>query len=321
MKRIIGFTLAVVLAAATIYITIPSKKTDLNQKKLTIINFIDHPVLNTIESELVAGIRSKYSEHEVDISILSSQGRVEEIPQLARTVTSRSPDVIVTISTPVSKGVMKELDGNQKIVYTFVTNPQDLGADLSRTNSTGLSDAVNYSSNIRLIEEVLGKSTKIGFLYNPNEPNSVSGLESIEKVIDTKSLSLSKVAVMTESDLPQAVSSLAKTVDVIYVGGDNLTVGSFQIIRKIALENNIPVFASDSGSVRAGAVAGYSVDYEKFGKSSSEVVIEVLKGTEPRNIRRKTISGDKLIVNLQAMRAFGIRLPQNLISSADEVIR
>ena len=72
--------------------------------------------------------------------------------------------------------------------------------------------------------------------------------------------------------------------------------------------------------VKAGAIAGVSVDYVKLGQQTAEVVRDVLDGVEPRSIPRITLSGDKLIVNKTAADRWGFRIPQSVLDRADEVV-
>jgi len=254
--------------------------------------------------------------------ISNANGRIENLPSISRAMLRKTPYVVIAISTPVSQALMREADTNQKIVYSFVTNPSDLGDELTRTNSTGLSDAVNYAANLELIRDVFGERVTIGMLYNPNEANSVHGVNSVESLIGQLKLQakLVKATVQNESEIPIVTSQIAKEVDVIYVGGDNTVVGAIPAVINEALRKGVPVFASDEGSIMAGAVAGVSVNYRKLGLETAKVVKEVLDGKEPREIPRITLRGDKLIVNKTAAAAWKLKLPDSVVDRANEVI-
>ena len=217
---------------------------------------------------------------------------------------------------------MREADTKQRIVYTFVTNPSDLGDELTRTNSTGLSDAVNYSANIDLIETFFGERAKIGMLYNPNEDNSVHGINAVESIISKShpNMELMKATVIQEADIPTVTAQVASRVNVIYIGGDNTVVGAIAAVGNEALRKGIPVFASDEGSIMSVAIAGFSVDYKKLGIETAMVVKQVLDGKEPREVPRITLKGDRLIINRVAARQWNFSIPEEILKKADHVI-
>jgi putative ABC transport system substrate-binding protein len=312
-----GLTLLVLVTIVLIILLLPKPK----EKVVSVITFINHPVLNTIEQSFRERLEELVvSEQKVKIVTSNAQGRVENLPDISRQVFQQQPYLVLTISTPVTQALMREADPKQRIVYTFVTNPSDLGDELLRTNSTGLSDAVNYAANLELIKNIFGSNVKIGMLYNPNEANSVYGIQLVETLLKGSTARLIKSTVTREVDIPTATAQLATVVNVIYVGGDNTVVGAIPAVLKAAVEKNVPVFASDIGSIKAGAIAGVSVDYVKLGRMTAEVVNNVLNGTEPRTIPRITLSGDRLIVNKTAADRWNFKIPKSVLDRADEVI-
>jgi putative ABC transport system substrate-binding protein len=314
MRKLIGILIVVViLVIAGLVILSPKSK----GKTVAVITFVDHPVLNTIQYSFRERLNKICGSSQVPrIQVYNGQGRTENLPSLCKQVIQQKADIILTISTPVTQALMREVDKDQRVVYTFVTNPSDLGDELTRTNSTGLSDAVNYAANLDLIKRVFGSKTKIGMVYNPNEANSVHGIKTVESLISGLGMTLLKGTVVREADIPTVTSQIASAVDVIYVGGDNTVVGAIPAVTQAAQEKGISVFASDSGSVEAGAAAGISVDYAKLGRLTADVVKKILDGEEPRKIARITVPGDQLIVNKSAINRAKLTIPPDLLKNA-----
>lgn len=308
MNRIFGVAFIVLLMGVVLNCNDSGKK-----HNVLVVNFVEHPVLNKIENSFKDRLKELLEKDEYGIVSMTAQGRVENLASISRQAIRQKPDVIVTISTPVTQAMMREIDDRQKIVYTFVTNPEDLGDELTTTNSTGLSDAVNYADNIRLIKKIYGEDVVIGMVYNPNEANSVYGINVVERLLSKSETELITATADKETQVPEVVRQLANAVDVIYVGGDNTIVGAINAVLLAAKERGTPVFASDSGSIEAGAVAGISVDYEKLGALTADVVISVLKGGEPNAIPRRTIKGDDLIINEKALKDFALTEEQAIL--------
>jgi len=206
-------------------------------------------------------------------------------------------------------------------VFSTVTNPSDVGMDKKPKNMTGVSDVVNYKANFDLIFKLFPKAKTIGIPYNAGERNSQFGIEEVKKLAEKRRIQLRLVAVSNSQEVVDAVRSLVGDVDVIYVGSDNTVVSAIGGLTKIAYERHIPVIASDSGSVREGALTAVSVDYEKLGRRAGNLVAEVLKtGKMPGEIEPVAFIGNTLILNLKAARTLGYEFPKELRARAVKVI-
>lgn len=289
--------------------------------QVAVVSYVEHPVLNTIRDNFVTALGTQLDGRAIRILHFNAAGRDENLPTLAQQVMALHPDVIVPISTPVSQAILKVSGVTQKIVFSFVTNPADLGDGLTRANATGVSDAVNYSGNIGLIRDMYGSRVKIGMVYNPNEANSAFGVAKIKDIIRSSPTTVLTTAATTQSAVADAAMQMAQQCDVLYVGGDNTVVGAIGSVLKAGKTMRRPVFASDVGSIEAGAVAGISVDYKELGRKTAEVVKAVLRGAEPRTIPRVTMTGDRLIVNQRAAAGTGVAIPDSIVRRADQVLR
>lgn len=314
INRIVGLTMSFLLSLSVL-----GCRGEIKTQTVAVVTFVDHPVLKTIESSFKENLSVLRRSNEPRLITFNAQGRMENLPDIAGQVLLQHPDLIITISTPVTQALMRQADTIQPIVFTFVTNPADLGDELTRTNSTGLSDAVNYGANLELLRFVFGDSVIVGILYNPNEANSRFGVETLKSLVQNSKTRLVEATVTAEIDIANAVDQLASNVDVIYVGGDNTVVGAIPIVLNSAIKKHIPVFASDIGSIQTGAIAGVSVDYAKLGKQSAEVASKVLDGDNPKSIPRIVLRGDQLVVNMTAAQQFGFKVPDSVLNNADIV--
>jgi len=153
-------------------------------------------------------------------------------------------------------------------------------------------------------------------LYNPNEANSQLGITAMQDLIKGSATKLLTSAVTQEIDIPTVAAQLAGSVEVIYVGGDNTVVGAIPVLLQVAREKGVPVFASDAGSIQAGAAAGISVNYKELGFQTAEMIGRVLHGEEPRKIPRVVLPGNLLLVNREAVKEWSIQLPESVMTRA-----
>ena len=69
--------------------------------------------------------------------------------------------------------------------------------------------------------------------------------------------------------------------------------------------------------MKGGAVASYTVDYEKLGYQAGVMAAKILKGeAKPEDMPIETQSELKLVVNKDKLAQLGLSLPQDLLTKA-----
>lgn len=300
-----------------------------NNKKgkvtISLVSFISsHPIFMKIENSFKEEL-SKQMGDSVKYSIIlgNAQGNMEALPTVASSAVNISPNIIVSISTPVTQAIMRAADDKTKIVYTFVSDTLNLKDALQKTNSTGLSDIINYKGNIELIQSIYGEDVKIGILYNPNEANSIKGISEIKDILKTNNRTKLVLSTVTnENEVPIVSKNLIRNVDVILSIGDNTVASGLKAVINNAFESKKGVFAIDEGSIEEmGAVGGISVDYEKLGKETAVMVANIIKkNIEPRSIKKIMLHGNKLILNKKVINSLKLNINRNLYLKADLII-
>jgi putative ABC transport system substrate-binding protein len=218
--------------------------------------------------------------------------------------------------------VVKEAPITQKIVFSTVTNPADVGMDKKPRNVTGVCDVVNYAANFDLIFDLFPKTKVVGIPYNAGERNSEFGIKQVKALAEKRGVKLHLVTVATSQEVVDAARSLLDSVDVIYVGSDNTVVSAIAGLVKVAYEKKIPVLASDSGSVEGGALAAVSVDYRKLGRCAGQLAADILRnGKIPGEVEPVPFLGDALILNLKAAKTLDYTFPKPLRERAAAIIQ
>jgi putative ABC transport system substrate-binding protein len=206
-------------------------------------------------------------------------------------------------------------------VFSTVTNPADVGMDKAPSNVTGVSDAVNYEASLALIKEWFPAASKIGVVFNPGEPNSQFGVSELRRLAGPMGLTLELVPISRSDEVSIAAQSIVERIDAFFVGSDNTVVGAIAGLVKVAEQQHVPVFASDSGSVSQGALAAVSVDYKKLGRRVGMIVADLIRNPRPAGqIPSEIFVGDTLIINAKAARRLGVAVPAQMRARALLVI-
>ncbi|TVR76415.1 MAG: ABC transporter substrate-binding protein [Chitinophagaceae bacterium] len=166
-------------------------------------------------------------------------------------------------------------------------------------NLFGVYESLDYiDSSMKLIKEWMPEAKKIGLVYNQAETQSVNALERIESL--AKALSYRVIALpVTNSSETQLVteSLLYQDIDVFFALPDNIIFSSFEVILRSCEEAGVPIFTSESGLVKRGAVAAYGADFYYWGYQAGEQAAAYLKGDrsalpgiEKVQLRKKTFN-------------------------------
>jgi len=286
---------------------------------VAIFNLLSHPILDASVKGIKEGLADNgYGAGEVRLIEVNANGEMDKLNTFALELLSARPDVIVPVSTPVTQAVAKVAGPEQAIVYSTVTNPDDVGMQSEPANMTGVSDAVNYAANLDLIQAALPNARSLGIMYNSGERNSQFGVEQTRKLAEERNLDLVVVSIAGSGEVADAARSMVGTVDAFYVGSDNTVVSAIEALTSVAYENDIPVFASDAGSVQRGAAAAISVDYEQVGLAAGELVARILDtGVLPGTIAPVSVQGDLLVVNVAAIERLGLTIPAEMMAGAE----
>ncbi len=146
-------------------------------------------------------------------------------------------------------------------------------------------------------------------------------LTQAKKILPQYGLTLVEAAAPRSVDVGTAARSLVGKVDVIYTNTDNNVVSAYEALVKVGNDMKIPLIASDTDSVKRGAIAALGVNYRELGQQTGRIVVRILNGENPGDIKPETSENIQLFVNLAAAEKQGVTLSQELIDSAAEVIR
>jgi putative ABC transport system substrate-binding protein len=307
--------LAVALTALASCAPGPKTETEAEPPKVVVFTLLSYPILD----QSITGIKNSlkqngFDENSIDLVELNAGGQFQMVDSMAREALLVSPDVIIPVSTPVAQAVARAAGPDQAIVFSTVTNPSDIGFDGSDRNMSGVSDVVNYEANIELIQELFPQATRIGIVYNASERNSQFGVDKIREIAESKALTLTVVNASNSAEAVSAVRSLTGRADVLYIGSDNTVAGAIDGVVAAAAEINLPVIASDVGSVEQGALAAVSVDYERLGESVGDIVVDVLRsGKRPSTIEPVAFVGDRLVINKATADRMNFTLPAAIL--------
>lgn len=309
MKKVL-VSLVVMLGLSTLS---NSALAEEKEVKIGITQIIEHPSLDAARLGIEKAINDKFTKGKIDIEYQTAQGDFGTAQLISKSYVSKKKDVIVAISTPSAQATLNATK-DIPIVYTAVTD--GLSAGLKADNITGTSDMSPLDKQVTLIKNILPETEKIGFLYNPSEQNSLLLLKKFKEMANKNNLKVIEKGVSSVNDINLAIDSLLSQIDVLYIPTDNLVVSAANLVLQKANRKKIPVISSIEDIVKKGALATESIDYEKLGYQTGEIIVDILNGKSPKNIAVETLKETTLIINKKAAKSYNINLENPKLKNA-----
>jgi len=321
----IAATLSLIAGAAALALTSGAARAA-ETATVEVLSIVEHPALDAIRD----GVRDELKAAGYDAGknlkweYQSAQGNTGTAAQIARKFVGDNPSAIVAIATPSAQAVVAATK-SVPVVYSGVTDP--VAAQLvktwtpSGTNVTGVSDKLPLDKQVALIKRVVPNAKTVGMVYNPGEANSVVVVKALKTLLAQQGMTLKEAAAPRTVDIGPAAKSLIGKVDVIYTNTDNNVVSAYEALVKVANDAKIPLVASDTDSVKRGAIAALGIDYSDLGHQTGKVVVRILKGEKPGAIASETSSNLQLFVNPAAAQKQGVTLSADLLKDATTVVK
>ena len=297
-------------------LTACSKNSNTDIKTIGITQLVEHPSLDKARNGFIKSLEDKgYKDGEnIKIDYQNAQNDMLTTQTIANKFVSDKKDLIYAVSTPSAQAAYNSTK-DIPILITAVTDPVAAGLvkslDKPEGNLSGTSDYISIYKNLELIKTLVPKAKTIGVLYSTSEVNSKIQVEMLKKYASKNNYKVVEKGISSSNEINQAISSLSKNIDVLYVPTDNLIVSSMPIVSKIATDNKIPVIASEDGSVKSGALACQGIDYEKLGYKTGEIAVKVLNGEKVSNIPISTLDDSQIIINEDVLNLLSMKKPND----------
>lgn len=321
--------LLVVLLISITSIALVGCKNDKDLIQIGILQYLEHNALSAAREGFVDGLEDAgYIDGEnINITLLNPEKNAPTMAIQAKELVRKS-DLILAIATPAANAVVteaKEQEKNTPILFTAVTDPVDAKLITSNENPggnvTGTNDMNPIKEQISLVKTLLPNATKLGIIYTASESNSEIQANIAKTEAELIDLEVTIKTITTVNDLQQVANQLALDVDALYIPTDNAIVGSMGTINEIILDRKIPAIVGEPNTVHAGGSITYGVNYYDLGKQTAEMAVQILNGEKlPKDIPSVGLSEYSLVVNKKQLDAIGLTIPEELLSTADEII-
>lgn len=304
----------------TVFMTFQTFASSSEQKMklVTLTEIVSHPSLEQAKLGVIEELKAQGFFEGKNMKLVqdNAQGDVGKANLIAKKFVGMKPDLIISISTPSTIAVKQAAKGTSiPIVFVSVSDPVSarLVTSLTEKNSqiTGAvaTDPTMIKGLQELMKTMIPKMKTIGMVYNSAEANSAKALKEFKASLDP-SMKLVEVSVPSSNLVPDAVRSLVKKVDAIYIPLDNTVVSALPKLMQIARENKVPTFSNDPEHVKMGALASYGFSQYAVGQTAGKMAAKILNGEKVENLSIEAPSTIDVSVNKKASELFKTPIPK-----------
>jgi putative ABC transport system substrate-binding protein len=266
--------------------------------------FVDETIAQAKEGFYSALAEHGYPESDTGITILyrNAQGDIPALTQACDYFISEQVDLIATNAT---LSTITAVQKTKKIPVCMMVSPSPENAGLTDAqgkapaNLFGVYETLAYiDTSVSLIHLLTPQAKHLGVIYNQAEPQSVSALSHIQSAAEILNLKLSVVSVSNSSETQLAIQSLiSKGIDCFFAMPDNNIFASFEVIAAACSAKKIPVFTSEAGLVKRGALCAYGADMRAWGYQAGMQAVaflnsgkKIMPSPQPVNKRNRLIN-------------------------------
>jgi putative ABC transport system substrate-binding protein len=262
----------------------------------------------------------------VTFDIRAAGRRTERLPELARELVARQPDVIVS-ATDIAARALTDATRDIPIVLALIGDPIALGLTKSiarpTANVTGFTTGNDTvaTKRLQLLREMVPSARNVGVMWVPANAQNRLVLERINQAAAALGVEILSLPVTDDADITAAMAKAGnERVQALLIAADPLTVRNRRTIIDECLLRDLPAMHSYSLEVQDGALMSYGSDVgEDYGRAA--VYVErILKGAKVAELPFQEPTHIGLAINLRTARSIGLTVPQSLLIRADTVV-
>lgn len=282
------------------------------------------------ESQIVERLRSELARSGKTVTLETRWAHHDRsrLAALARELVESGVDVIVIHGD--KPAVVAAIEATRTIPIFFLWIGDPVGQDLVRSlnqpggNVTGLSflGPQLEVKRLELLRQSVPSLKRVAVITNSETPDAVDSLRFLRSAANSMRLELVVFDLRTEADLPGVLERTALArVDGVLVQEDflrdDLVEASDSPIGSFVLRNRLPLAAPGNGP---GVLLSYAFNWQVHFRQAGRVISRLLSGTRPTDIPVEQPVSFRLTVNQRTARAVGITIPATVLLQADKVI-
>ena len=251
-----------------------------------------------------------------------AEGHYDRIPDMVDDLVHRRVAVLAP-NTPAAHAAKRAAD---KIPVVFFTGEDPVASGLVASmnrpggNLTGVTSLFGglAAKQIGLLRELVPNATLIGFLVNPRNPITE---QNVRDAFDVQKLGekIEIVHASSEAEIDAAFDTLrGMRASALLVQPDAFLINKRVVA--LAARDALPAMYQTRELVAAGGLMSYGSSLADMYRQMGVYAGKILNGANPAEMPVLQPIKFEMVINLKTAKALGLKLSDNLLSLADEVI-
>ena len=260
------------------------------------------------------------------LDFASAQGLPERMTPIALELVAQKPDVLFVGGPEAPLRALVDVAGTLPIVVCAVDfDPQAKGYVKSLARPEGNIIGVHFqqveatAKRLELMGKLLPAARRIAVLSDCNTADQLTAARAAAKVLGLElhvlelgTPPLDMTRVMEDAQAARAQGLLVLMSPTFFGQRDSLL--------REASKRNLAAVAGMAQIAQAGAIVSYGTSIDAMFARSADYVDKIIKGKRPSELPMEQPTTFEFVVNLKAARALGIKVPQEILLQATNVI-
>jgi putative ABC transport system substrate-binding protein len=253
-------------------------------------------------------------------------GNVAEIRRHAAQLVALAPDIIVAHGTSTVSALL-QATRTIPIVFPVASDPVGAGLvdSLARPggNATGFL-FLEYDLSgkwLELLKQIAPDVTRAAVVRDPARASGTGEYGALASVAQSFRTELTPISLQDAAGIERAIGTFAHAPNGgLIVTTSGLALDYCDLIVALAARYKLPAVYYERSFVTAGGLLSYGSSFVEQWRRAAAYVDRILKGEKPVDLPVQAPTKYELVINLQTAKTLGLTVPNNLLSTADEVI-
>jgi putative tryptophan/tyrosine transport system substrate-binding protein len=254
-------------------------------------------------------------------------GQYDQLPAMATELVRRRVAVIVATGGEPAALAATVATKTVPIVYLIGGDPvkEGLAASFNRPggNATGVTLLTTLLEPKRfgLLHELVPSATTIGVLLNPKFPPSAGQLQDVQAAAKSTGVQIRVLRASTDEELDAAFQTISQQrLAALAICADPFFDTRREKVVALAARAAVPAMYHFREYALVGGLISYGIDNVDAYRQIGVYAGQILNGAKPADLPVMQETKFLLVINLKTAKELGIKISDNLLSLADEVI-
>ena len=254
-----------------------------------------------------------------------AEGQVDRLPALAADLVKRQPAVIVANSQPALE--LRKATATIPIVFVTADDPVKLGFVKSMNRPGGNMTGVHQftialqAKRLGLLRDVVPKARTIAVLVDSDFPTADVQLRDVQDAAARLGVQLVVARANAGSDFGGAFATFVqRQAEALLVSSSPFFNSRRVELVVLAARHNLPAIYEWREFATAGGLVSYGHSIVETYRNAGIYAGRIIKGAKPADLPVLQPTKFELVINARTAKALGVKISDNLITLADEVI-